>query len=278
MRRAALALALCSCAAVRPLTASNADAADHRSFTLARAEGERLRLATHYLERHPDGAWAPDVRAAFDAEEPRYYAASQKSRAAAIDYLAWLPRGPHAEAALSLVLSFDEHEPETESARMVAAARANEARLERAAQDREEAENAALESLRAVIDASVYGKKLEDDGDLTRFLLAGRSIGTTPSRRTRFRRFTIPTRNGPIERTLEITVDVHQSEAGVVTGATVTGPELFARMAEASLLREVAPAEAERYVRDALESMTRANGAGLRLQIDRDLVRIAPSK
>ena len=273
MRFALALVALSSCAVVRPLTASNADAADHRAFVLARAEGERLRSASQYLARHPNGAWAADVRAAFDREEPRFYASSEKSRAAAVDYLAWLPDGPHANAAVALVISFDEHEPEDEASRMVAAARANEARLERAARDREDAEETALESLRVVLDPSIYGKKLEEDAELARFLLAGRSVGKTPTRRTRTRDFTIPTKNGQIARTLEITVDVDAS-GGTVREAIVSGPALFARMAEASLLREVSPDEAERYVRDAALSMVRARGGGLSVRIEADTVRV----
>ncbi|HEY1958461.1 MAG TPA: hypothetical protein VGH28_22745 [Polyangiaceae bacterium] len=259
------------------MTASDGDAADHRAYALARVEGERLRLASQYLERHPNGAWAADVRAAFDAEEPRYYAWSEKSRAAAVDYLAWLPKGPHADAAVALVISFDEPMPEDEASRMVAAAHANEARLERAAEAREDAEETALESLRVGIDASIYGKKLDDDGDLARFLLAGRSVGKTPDRRTRYREFTIPARNGPIPRTLELTVQVEET-GGLVTGVVVFGPQLFARMAEASLLREVAPAEAERYVRDAVDAIVRARGPGLHVRIAEDAVRIGPEK
>lgn len=273
MRFSLALVALCSCTVVRPLTASDADAADHRAFVLARAEGERLRAASHYLERHPNGAWADDVRGAFDREEPRFYASCEKSRAAAVDYLAWLPEGPHAKAAVALVISFDEHAPEDEASRMVAAARANEARLERAARDREDAEETALESLRVVLDASVYGKNLEEDGDLDRFLLAGRSLGRTPTRRTRTRDFTIPSKNGQIARTLEITVDV-DATGGAVREAVVSGPGLFARMAEASLLREVSPAEAERYVRDAVDSMVRARGAGLSVRIEPDTVTV----
>src|SRR5512142_2747760 len=108
------------------MVASNADLADYRAVALARTEGDRLARASRYLERHPDGAWAKDVRAAFDAEEPSYYRASTKSRSAAVDYLACLPRGPHANAALSLVRSFDEHEPEDEQSRMLEAAHENE--------------------------------------------------------------------------------------------------------------------------------------------------------
>jgi hypothetical protein len=268
------ALLLASCAVTAPLTASNGDLADHRDFVLARDEGERLARATRYLERHPSGAFAAEVRGAFAAEEPAYYRACQKSRSRAVDYLAWLPHGPHADAAVALIISFDEHQPEDEQSRMLRAARENEARLERAAEDRSDAENVALETLRIVVQPVVYGRKLEEDGELTRYLLAGRSIGATPSLRTRTRRFTVPARSGPVERTLEITLHVERDDGDVVTAAEVSGPALFARMAEASMLREVSAAEAERYVRDVVSAMARARGGELSVEFGPDRIRV----
>jgi hypothetical protein len=279
MRRAlALVPLLASCAAVRPLTASNADLVDHRAVVLARDEGQRLRRAHEYLERHPKGAWAEDVHALFDREEPSYYRACKKSRSAAVDYLAWLPQGPHAEAAASLLLSFDEHEPQDEKSRMLRAAQKNEERLERAAEERQAAESIALEALRVALDPSAYGRKLEEDGGLTRYLLAGTSFGATPSARTRSRTFTIPTRASPLERTLEVTLRVLLDDGGAVTAVEIYGPALFARMAEASTLRVASPAEADRYARDVVETMRRAAGASLHVEWRPDLVRIRGKK
>jgi len=254
MRRALALVLLASCAVVRPLTASSSDLADHRAIVLERDEGARLARELQYLERHPKGAWADDVRAAFDTEEARYYQACQKSRAAAVDYLAWLPRGPHARAATELVLSFDEHESDDEQSRMLRAARENEARLERASEERTDAENVALEALR-----------------VARYLLGGLSLGATPSDRTRTRHFTLPAQPEPLGRVLEVTLHVSRGAGDVVDSAEVTGPSLFARMAEASMLRAVTPAEAERYVRDLVEALAR--GADLAVEWGTDRVR-----
>ena len=270
MRRALALVLLASCAVVRPLTASSSDLADHRAIVLERDEGARLARELQYLERHPKGAWADDVRAAFDTEEARYYQACQKSRAAAVDYLAWLPRGPHARAATELVLSFDEHESDDEQSRMLRAARENEARLERASEERTDAENVALEALR-VASRAKFGGKLEADGELSRYLLGGLSLGATPSDRTRTRHFTLPAQPEPLGRVLEVTLHVSRGAGDVVDSAEVTGPSLFARMAEASMLRAVTPAEAERYVRDLVEALAR--GADLAVEWGTDRVR-----
>jgi hypothetical protein len=275
--RGALLFALSACAVVKPIVASNDDLADHRTVSFSHTEGERLARATRYLERHPRGEWASEVRASFDAEEPTYYRASTKSRDAAIDYLAWLPHGPHASAAFALVRSFDEHEPEDEQSRMLARARADEARLERAAEERAEASEAALGAFRVVVDAAIYERPLSEAHELSRWLLASRNFGATPTLRTRTLSFTLPSRGAPLERTLEITIHV-ELVGDVVSASVVSGPALCSRIAEAALLREVTPAEAEAYVRDAVSTMARLRAPDLTIAIDHDTVRITPSR
>jgi len=255
----ALLLASCAaCAVIRPIVASNGDLADARTVTLARAEGDRLARIGKYLERRPKGEWAGEFRAAFDAEEPAFYRASTKSRSAAIDYLAWLPRGPHAGAAFALVRSFDEHEPEDEQARMLKAAQENEKRLERLAQDRQDAKDAALEAARVLVDPAIYGRPLEQSPELARFMLGGLNFGRTPTKRARVLSFTIPSKNGPLERTLEFAVSLTIVNDAVM-GAAIDGPDLFQRWAEASLVREVSPSDGERFVRDAVTTLAQGH-------------------
>jgi hypothetical protein len=264
-------LLLASCTVIRPITASNADLVDARSVRLARAEGDRLARMSTYLEHHPKGEWASDFRAAFDAEEPAFYRASTKSRGAAIDYIAWLPHGPHAQAAFALVRSFDEHEPEDEQGRLLKAAQEDEKRLERLAQERTYANKGAVEAARVVLDPAIYGRKLEESNDLVRFFSSGMNIGRTPTKRTRVLPYTIPAKNGPIARTLELTVSL-AFDRGVITSAVIDGPDLFQRWAEAALTREVSPDEAERYVRDAVTTL--AHGA-VSVEVANNLVTVA---
>jgi hypothetical protein len=271
----ALPLFLASCALARPMVASNADLSDYRAVALARAEGERLARATRYLDRHPDGAWAADVRAAFATEEPAYYQASTKSRSAALDYLAWLPRGPHADAAFALVRSFDEREPEDESSRMVKAAAENEKRLERLAEERALANDAAVEAARVALTPAIYGRPLEQPTELSRWLSSGMNIGRTPTHRTRVLGYTIPSKNGPIVRTLEFTLTATIT-SDAVASVVIDGPELFMRWAEAALAREVTQGEAERYVRDAVTTLARSPGDALSVTVENNLITVLP--
>ena len=63
------AVAAAGCGALGQVAASPGDLADYRSFTMAAREGPRLARAQRYLQRHPDGHWAEEVRRTFDREE-----------------------------------------------------------------------------------------------------------------------------------------------------------------------------------------------------------------
>src|SRR5260370_10324735 len=88
------------CAVGRQMLADSGDLADYRTFRVAEHEGVRLARATRYLEAHPRGVWADEVRATLDREEPLYFEAATASRAKTSEYLTDLPHGPHAPAAI----------------------------------------------------------------------------------------------------------------------------------------------------------------------------------
>ena len=102
-RALALTLALSGCATFRPMTAGSGDLEDYRAFRVASAEGTRLARAKKYLELHPSGTFAEEVRAVFEEEEPRYFEKAQATREGARRYLADLPDGLRSIALLSPV-------------------------------------------------------------------------------------------------------------------------------------------------------------------------------
>jgi len=93
------------CATFRPMTASPGDLEDYRAFRVAAYDGTRLARAKTYLDKHPQGAFVDEVRQAWDVEEPRWFARAQESRDGVRRYLADLPNGPHAEAAIALLIA-----------------------------------------------------------------------------------------------------------------------------------------------------------------------------
>src|SRR5688500_9404005 len=80
MKRALCMLLLTGCASFKTVLAPPNDLEDYRAYRVAAYRGTRLARAQKYLERHPAGTFADEVRAAFEEEEPRYFAEAQESR------------------------------------------------------------------------------------------------------------------------------------------------------------------------------------------------------
>src|SRR5665811_1665999 len=114
--RRGISVALLSTAlAAQASCAIPGDLRDYREFRTAAHEGRRLAKAQRYLARHPEGAWAAEVRALFDAEEEAWFEAAKASRTRAREYVIDLPDGPHADGARALLVLFDEHQGDVET-------------------------------------------------------------------------------------------------------------------------------------------------------------------
>ncbi len=74
---------------------SPADYAAYRATRVAPTLEARLAAAERYLASYPEGAFEPDVRAAFERAEPVFFAAKEGPIAGMKDYLRALPGGPH---------------------------------------------------------------------------------------------------------------------------------------------------------------------------------------
>src|SRR5690606_4512794 len=126
----------CGCAGLRPMLAPPEDLEDYRAFRVAAAEGTRLARAKRYLDRHPKGAFADEVRRAFEEEEPVYFERAQASREGIRRYLADLPEGPHADAAVALLVAFGSSMQEAELRDLARRVRYEDTKLEAAAVQR----------------------------------------------------------------------------------------------------------------------------------------------
>jgi hypothetical protein len=228
-----------ACSVGQQLVADNADLRDYRAFRVAAPEGLRLSRASSYLAAHPAGQWAAEVRAAFDAEEPGYFEACQASREKAREYLIDLPNGPHAAAALALLVEYSQKVEDVATARLLKDARRTEAKLEAAAGRRRAVGEAILAATGALVAEGVYGARIEDTPAALRRVLGGEatvSWGTTPARRDADTFFVIPSPDGRQERVATLTVRVIV-EAGVVVEGRIEGNDLFVRWDEADLVR-----------------------------------------
>ena len=231
------------CALGKQVLADPGDLADYRAYRVAADEGPRLARAQRYLAAHPRGAWASDVRAAFDDEEPRYFEAAKDSKQKAIEYLVELPKGPHADAARSLVVSFDAHTEDVTTLVLLADARRTDAMLEIASRERRRVTERILEDVGLLLDRGVYGAQVDEaPASLTRALGGGvrRTFGSAPTRRDDTLAFTLPTRTGSEIHVASVELAVKLEDARIVEGI-VWGPDLFVRWTEADVIRVLDP-------------------------------------
>jgi len=248
------------------MTAGPGDLEDYRAFRVAGAEGTRLARAKKYIERHPKGAFAAEVTAAFEDEEPRYFERAQASREGARRYLADLPDGPHAAAALALLTALDSNMQDAELRDIARRARYDDAKLETAAQQRRAVGEAILGAVGALLDDEVYGVRRTDGPPALRALMTGRSAaggstwGSVPARREEDLYFLLPTR--PERESRLVTLEVTLVEAGgIVTGASIEGADMLVKWAEADQIVKLDPSAQEDRTEAYVHAMDRLGGA-----------------
>jgi len=261
---AALALSgIAGCTALRPLTAGSGDLADYRAFRVAAAPGTRLARAKKYLDQHPTGAFAEEVRAAWEDEEPRYFERAQASREGARRYLADLPDGPHAVAALALLTALESTMQDAELRDIARRVQYEDAKLEAAAVQRRAVGEAILGAVGVLLDEDVYGVPRGDGPPALRTLMMGRTTstwGAVPAHREEDLYFLLPTR--PTRESRLVTLEITLSERdGVVTGGTVGGADMLVMWAEADQIVKLDPAASEDRTEAQVHAMDRLGGA-----------------
>lgn len=95
----ALALALGACASV----SGKSDYRDYRTIHLADDEAARNRAMSTYLAAHPDGRWAEEVRAEYEAEEVLLFEENKSTPEGLAFYLEVYPSGRFADQARSRI-------------------------------------------------------------------------------------------------------------------------------------------------------------------------------
>jgi hypothetical protein len=247
------------------------DLADYRTYRLATREGARLARAQRYLERHPHGAWASEIRLAFEAEEGVWFEAAKNSRAVASDYLVDLPHGPHADAARALLALFSQHESDLDMLELLAESRRTGVALDLESDRRKRVGEVVLEELSALLDPTTWSARMDDPPRALAAVLRGpvaRTWGTAP---TGFREdelfFVLPTPTEPESRVAQVRFRIVLEHDRPVRG-TLEGEDLFVRWAEANnthALDATAPADRSAAANDVLEVLAGALEARLPL-------------
>jgi hypothetical protein len=251
------------CASLRTMTAPPGDLEDYRAYRVAAVQGTRLARAKKYLDRHPKGAFADEVRAAFEEEEPRYFEASQGSRDGVRRYLADLPDGPHATAAIALLTALETSMQDAELRDVARRARYDDAKLEAAAVQRRAVGEAILGALGVFLDDGVYGRDREDATPALRSLMSGPSAttwGALRSRREQDLFFLLPTRPERESRLLTLEIQIEEKE-GRIAGGSIAGADMLVRWAEADQIVRLDPSAAEDRTEAHVHAMDRLSGA-----------------
>lgn len=259
----ALVLVTSGCATLRPMVASPSDLEDYRAFRVAGAEGTRLARAKKYLERHPNGAFADEVRGVFEDEEPRFFETSQATHEGARRYLADLPDGPHAAAALALLTALGSSMQDAELRDIARKARYDDAKLESAAVQRRAIGEAILGAVGVLLDEGVYGVPRAEGPPALRTLMTGHTgstWGTVPSRREEDFYFLLPTRPDRESRLMTLEVTLTEASGGVV-GGRVEGADMLVLWAEADQIVKLDPSASADRAEAHVHAMERLGGA-----------------
>jgi hypothetical protein len=260
---AAFSASALGCATFKPMIASSNDLEDYRAFRVAEAQGTRLARAKTYVERHPKGAFVAEVRAAFESEEPRYFERAQATREGARRYLADLPDGPHASAALALLTALESTMQDAELRDIARRARYDDAKLEAAAVQRRAVGEAILGAVGVFLDDGVYGVRRSEGSSALRALMTGRTgstWGAVPARREEDLYFLLPTRPERESRLITLEVTLAEND-GLVTGAAIEGADMLVIWAEADQITKLDPSAPEDRTEAYVHAMERLGGA-----------------
>ncbi|MBX3186890.1 MAG: hypothetical protein KF819_07745 [Labilithrix sp.] len=257
------AVALAGCASFRTMTASPGDLEDYRAYRVAGAQGTRLARAKQYLDRHPTGAFAVEVRAVFDEEEPLYFERSQGTREGVRRYLADLPDGPHAPAAIALLTALESNMQDAELRDIARKVRYEDAKLEAAAVQRRAVGEAILGAVGVLLDEATYGVARGEAPQTLRSMMIGTphtTWGAVPARREEDLYFLLPTRPERESRVLTLEIALGERD-GVITSGSVEGADMFVSWAEADQITKLDPSAGSDRTEAHLHAMDRLGGA-----------------
>lgn len=263
MKRLLLAALLVTSTGCRAMLAPSGDLADYRAFRVAAHEGTRLRRAQAYLTEHPNGRFAAEVRAAFETEEPKYFAAAQTDREYARRYLADLPNGPHADAALALLIAFDSSMQDAELKDIARRMLYEDAKMETAARQRRAIGEAIFTAVGVFQEETIIGLPRAEGPIELCDLLRGPTVTTTgglPRVREEDFFFLLPTRPQRESRLLTLQIEAIE-EANLVVGGRLEGSDMFVRWAEADQIVKLDPSSPDDRTEALVHAQDRLGGA-----------------
>jgi len=239
------------CAALRPVTTSDADYRAFRTTRVSPTLEGRLVAASRYLARFPDGAYAAEVRGFFTLAEPLYFEAHRSTVRDLHVYLAALPRGPHADEARRKLEKMEDEIPTSDG--FDRKVMQTNARLSRMAKERASARDRVVSTLRAFMDPEAFARPLSEANPelVIPWSLAlpwPRCAWDDEARETPMRceklhelPYEVTTGEGSEEHQATVEIAIQEDARGRPRRVTIGGPDLFVRLEETFSGRAIAP-------------------------------------
>jgi hypothetical protein len=242
--------ALCAgCSVGTELTASPKDYALYRRVRLAPTVERKLGASWRYLRAEPDGRWVTSVLRWFDPAERRYFARAQDNVARLKMYLDAMPDGPHASAVAERISEIElaYRNQQRHEQRVVGEAEAVENKLVEAAAQRRRLIEGYVAWVRRIASIHSFGQRTAAlSGDFIYHWRLEPPDARCADRRctkTLTETYAIPAAKRLTTHEAIYDVTLLLDAQGTVSEAMISGPELFSRVGEASLLIPVAPGD-----------------------------------
>jgi hypothetical protein len=242
----ALALLALLGAGCQSFVASPAEYGAYRAVRVAPTLPEQLRAAWTYLARYPDGAFHADVSFWFAKVEPLYFESSADSAQGMQRYLDALPEGPHAAAAAQRRDALIGEQKGRAGEGIAKAAAEFEQRLAVAAQSREDVVSAYSSWVARLVDFDGFGRPLQQafGEPFASNWSADPKPACVPNVCSKVEAFSYELEVEGSPQKFVCTFDIAvraNNKKNAVFEASVHGPLLFDRIAEAQSARLILP-------------------------------------
>jgi hypothetical protein len=239
-----LSLLLGSCASTARVTGDFGEYRSYRAIRLAPTLEQRLGASERYLREYPHGDYREEVRRWFAPAEKHYFKLAWNNLPRLRAYLDAMPKGPHAEAVSDRITELESRRvfADRRDQRMLDVARGFESRFAEAAEQRRELLRELSVWARLLGQTRTFGEPTSElDSELLLRFRVRQPPGTCAAdlcTKVFSFPYAVPDDKLLVNRAAEVTLRI-QLERGLVRELSLSGPDLFMRVAEAVEVRAV---------------------------------------
>jgi hypothetical protein len=239
-----LSLLLGSCASTARVTGDFGEYRRYREIRLAQTLEQRLGASERYLREYPQGDYREEVRRWFAPAEKHYFKLAWNNLPRLRAYLDAMPKGPHAEAAGDRITELESRRvfADRRDQRMLDVAHGFESRFAEAAEQRRELLRELSLLARLLGQTRTFGEPTSElDSELLLRFRVRQPPGTCAAdlcTKVFSFPYSVPDDKLLVKRVAEVTLRI-QLDRGLVRELSLSGPDLFMRLAEAVEVRAV---------------------------------------